>query len=85
MRNLTVSVAVVLAIAVGTALASETARNEPKPNESDKTAVCEQLKLRGADPQQLAQEGCCSQQGGVCGCQYGSIVCCDGQYSTCAC
>ena len=84
MGNLTVSVAVALAIAVGTALASDTARNEPKPNESDKTAVCEQLKLRGADPQQLAQGSCCGYVG-VCGCQYGSIVCCDGQYSICAC
>ena len=85
MRNLTVAVAVALAVAVGTAFASDTARNEAEPNGSDKTAVCERLKLRGAGPQQLAQSVCCSQDGGVCGCQYGSIVCCNGQYSTCAC
>ncbi len=34
----------------------------------------------------VAQRGCCSHHSGVCGCQYGRIVCCDGSYSpTCTC
>lgn len=33
-----------------------------------------------------AQRGCCSWHDGVCGCQNGSIVCCDGSYSpSCTC
>ena len=32
------------------------------------------------------QRGCCSWHGGVCGCSYGNIVCCDGQLSpSCGC
>lgn len=35
---------------------------------------------------QISQRGCCSWHGGNCGCQYGRIVCCDGQYSpSCTC
>ena len=30
---------------------------------------------------EIAQRGCCSHHSGVCGCQYGRIVCCDGSYS----
>jgi len=34
----------------------------------------------------LAKSGCCSHHGGVCGCQGGRDVCCDGQFSpTCGC
>lgn len=34
----------------------------------------------------VAQRGCCSWHGGVCGCSWGRIVCCDGQYSpSCTC
>ena len=81
-----VAVAVALAFAVGTALASETPRNEPQPDASDKAAVCERLKSSGASPKQLAQEGCCLAQGGVCGCNYGQVLCCDGQYdAVCEC
>ena len=86
MRKLIVPVAVAFALAVGTALASETPQSEPQPGASDKTTSCERLKLRGANPKQLAQQGCCSKQGGVCGCEYGQIMCCDGQYdATCKC
>lgn len=36
--------------------------------------------------EQIAQRGCCSHHGGVCGCQGGRAVCCDGQYSpSCGC
>ena len=32
------------------------------------------------------QQGCCSWHGGVCGCNSGRVVCCDGSYSpTCRC
>ena len=35
---------------------------------------------------QLAQQGCCSHHGGVCGCESGRAVCCDGQFSpSCGC
>ena len=85
MRKLIAPLAVALVFAVGMALASETPRKNTQPGESDKTAVCEQLKLRGANPKQLAQQSCCSSQGGVCGCQYGAIVCCNGQSSNCGC
>jgi len=38
------------------------------------------------DAQQVAQRGCCSWHGGVCGCQGGRIVCCDGGFSpSCGC
>ena len=77
--------ALALAFAVGTTLASETPRNEPQQGEADKTTICERLKSRGASPKQLAQQDCCSKRGGVCGCEYGQIVCCDGNYSDCAC
>lgn len=41
-------------------------------------------KIEAAD--QLAQQGCCSWHGGVCGCQGGRVVCCDGRYSpSCGC
>jgi len=36
--------------------------------------------------EQSAQRGCCSWHQGVCGCQFGRVVCCDGSYSpTCLC
>ena len=86
MRSYTAAVAVAFALAVGTALAYEAPRNEPQPSASDKAAVCERLNSRGASPKQLAQEGCCLAQDGVCGCEYGRILCCDGQYdAVCEC
>jgi hypothetical protein len=38
-------------------------------------------------PQDLiGRSGCCSWHGGVCGCEGGRVVCCDGVYSpTCTC
>lgn len=47
---------------------------------------CEQLQKEGFTQEQLAQRGCCSWHGGVCGCKDGRAVCCDGQFSpTCGC
>lgn len=80
MRGYSAAIAIALGIAVGTAMASETPRTEIQPRVSDIAAVCERLKSSGANPKQLAQEGCCLAQGGVCGCNYGQILCCDGQY-----
>lgn len=38
------------------------------------------------DKEQVAQRGCCSWHQGVCGCQSGRVVCCDGSYSpSCTC
>jgi hypothetical protein len=35
---------------------------------------------------QVAQRGCCSHHGGVCGCDNHSVVCCDNSHSpTCGC
>ena len=85
MKKSIVLAAFALAFAVGTTLASETPQSEPQQGEADRTTICERLKSRGASPKQLAQEDCCSQRGGICGCEYGQIVCCDGNYSNCAC
>lgn len=50
----------------------------------DKT--CEQLTKENATQEQLAQRGCCSWHGGVCGCRGGRAVCCDGKLSpSCGC
>ena len=47
---------------------------------------CEQLIKENATQEQLAQRGCCSWHGGVCGCKGGRAVCCDGKLSpTCGC
>jgi len=36
--------------------------------------------------QSIAQSGCCSYHGGVCGCSYGNVKCCDGSLSpSCRC
>lgn len=37
-------------------------------------------------PDAVAKSGCCSWHKGVCGCERGRAVCCDGEYSpTCGC
>lgn len=47
---------------------------------------CDALKASGATKMELAQQGCCSWHGGVCGCSYGSVQCCDGSASpSCSC
>lgn len=47
---------------------------------------CEQLSKEGATKEQLAQSGCCSWHGGVCGCNGGRATCCDGTLSpSCGC
>ena len=34
----------------------------------------------------IQQRGCCSWHGGVCGCENGRVVCCDGEFSpSCTC
>ena len=72
---------VALAFAIGTAFASGAPRDQPALATSEKAAVCKLLKDGGANAERLAQQGCCSAHGGVCGCQYGNVLCCDGQYS----
>ncbi|MDR2219756.1 MAG: hypothetical protein LBE24_04155 [Methylobacillus sp.] len=48
--------------------------------------VCAKLTEEGATPEQLAQRGCCSWHGGVCGCSGGRAMCCDGKPSpSCGC
>jgi hypothetical protein len=48
--------------------------------------TCENLRTSNASQEQLARRGCCSHHGGVCGCQGGRTVCCDGSYSpSCGC
>lgn len=47
---------------------------------------CVQLKQEGLTQEELAQRGCCSWHGGVCGCTGGRAVCCDGKLSpSCGC
>lgn len=47
---------------------------------------CEQLIKENPTQEQLAQRGCCSWHGGVCGCTGGRARCCDGKLSpTCGC
>lgn len=85
MRNLIGSVAVVFALAVGTALAAESPPNQTSPVSPDKATVCQQLKSNGATTKKLTQAACCP-DADVCGCQFGAIVCCDGRNSpNCAC
>ena len=42
---------------------------------------------KASDDENIARRrGCCSRHGGVCGCQNGRVVCCDGTYSpSCTC
>jgi len=48
--------------------------------------VCQSLKDNGVTSEQLAQRGCCSHHGGVCGCANGRAKCCDNTLSpTCTC
>ncbi len=56
-----------------------------KPFEVIQTA-CNETGLTLLQRDELGQSGCCSWHGGVCGCQYGRVVCCDGNYSpSCSC
>lgn len=51
-----------------------------------KPAICEQLRAVGADKETIAQSGCCSWHGGVCGCGGWKAKCCDGSLSpSCGC
>lgn len=53
---------------------------------SSTPAMCDQLKQGGASSEMLAQSGCCSWHGGVCGCAGGRVQCCDGRTSpSCLC
>lgn len=48
--------------------------------------VCEQAKTNDLTEEQVAQRGCCSHHGGVCGCSGGNDICCDGAASpSCGC
>lgn len=57
-------------------------QNQPISNEA-----CQQVQSStGLSNDQVAQQGCCSHHGGVCGCSGGQDVCCDGAYSpSCGC
>jgi hypothetical protein len=47
---------------------------------------CDQLLSQNASKEELAQQGCCSHHGGVCGCSGGRAACCDGALSpSCGC
>lgn len=49
------------------------------------TVTCESA-IKSADKDLLAQRGCCSHHGGVCGCKSSRVTCCDGSYSpSCTC
>lgn len=50
-------------------------------------ASCKQFQSSGnTTSEQLAQRGCCSWHGGVCGCSAGVVQCCDGSGSpSCRC
>jgi hypothetical protein len=49
-------------------------------------SVCEQLFSQNISKEELAQRGCCSHHGGVCGCSGGRAACCDGSLSpSCGC
>lgn len=83
-----VAVAVMLIIGIGSSLAGEvpTLTNESEGVISTGALDCVQLRATGASGTELAQQGCCSWHGGVCGCQSGRKVCCDGSYSpSCTC
>ena len=43
--------------------------------------ACQALMDSGASKEVLAQQGCCAQNYGVCGCRAGRIVCCDKSFS----
>lgn len=46
---------------------------------------CEQI-MKSGDKELIAQSGCCSWHGGVCGCSSGRAACCDGSLSpSCSC
>jgi len=48
--------------------------------------VCEAVMKNGVSKQVLAQQRCCQNKQGICGCRAGKIVCCDKSFSpTCTC
>ena len=49
-------------------------------------AVCEAVMNNGASKEVLAQQPCCQNNQGICGCRAGKIVCCDKTFSpACTC
>jgi hypothetical protein len=55
-------------------------QNQPVPSPS-----CKQSEFN-SNSKDMAQSGCCSYHGGVCGCSGGRAVCCDGAFSpSCGC
>jgi hypothetical protein len=47
---------------------------------------CDDLFIKKTTQEELAQRGCCSHHGGVCGCSGGRAACCDGSLSpSCGC
>ena len=59
---------------------------EPFIPAESRTDECRPGALISADPTILAQRGCCSWHGGICGCYGIRIACCDGTLSpSCLC
>ena len=69
------------AVNYGYAASSEDAASATTTRQS-----CEELKQAGASNDVLAQRGCCSWHQGVCSCNNGRVVWCDGTKSpSCTC
>ena len=47
---------------------------------------CKNPQINSLTQEQIAERGCCSHHGGVCGCSGGTDICCDGAASpSCGC
>ena len=58
----------------------------PRPQAGGTDPICEEVMKNGPTKEMLAQQPCCAQNRGVCGCRAGRIVCCDNTFSpVCAC
>lgn len=78
---------IALAVLPHASLAEDSRRDDHAPAHC--IVVSEQATTqdtRQTDLMQLARSGCCSWHRGVCGCQAGRVVCCDGTLSpSCTC
>lgn len=81
MKTILFMLAVVLSIQA--VFATENGKDETDKNTPTK---CESPVASGTSKEVLAQSGCCSHHGGVCGCSSGRVTCCDGANSpSCGC
>lgn len=75
-----------MALAVFCLAQSAFAASDNEKSDNKTQTKCESLAAAGATKQIMAQSGCCSHHGGVCGCTGGSVTCCDGAFSpSCGC